>query len=410
MIRGFARNSVASFVTVSFFLIPFSVPAADWPQFRGPNGAAVSDETGLPLKWSASDGLRWKVELPGRGLSSPVIAGGRLYLTACTGYKQDRLHVLCFDATSGKKLWERQLTATGGTQCHPKTTMAAPTPATDGQRVFALFATGDLAAFDKDGGLLWYRSLVSDYPTIGNNVGMAASPVLWRDVLLVPMENIGESFLAGLDAATGRNVWRAERGRDINWVTPCLFTRNGQTEVLLQSRENLTAYDARTGARRWTYQGEGLSTIPSTVTAGGLVLVPGGDLTALRPQDSGTPDVVWKATKLRPATGTPLVYRDRVYSLGGAGVLNCADLKDGKVLWQQRLKGPFSASPIAADGKVYVVSEEGVASVVQLGDEPKVLATNTMGETILATPAISGGAIYLRSDRYLYCVGSGKSQ
>ncbi len=146
----------------------------DWGGFRGTDGRGISEEKELPLKWSKTDGLRWKAALPGRGLSCPVVAGGRVYLTACAGASQERLLMLCFDAAGGRELWRRELRATGSTQCNGKTCMAAATPAADGRRVVALFATGDLAAFDPDGRLLWYRSLVGDYPTIGNNVGMAA--------------------------------------------------------------------------------------------------------------------------------------------------------------------------------------------------------------------------------------------
>ncbi len=410
------NHRISSWVSLSVFLLGVLCAsvvnlcsAADWPMFRG-DGSAVSPDTGLPTAWGPAEGLRWKVDLPGRGLSSPAIAEGRVFLTACSGPLQERLHVLCYDLATGKKLWERQITATGNTLCHPKTCMAAPTPAADGKRIFTLFATGDLAAFDRDGALLWYRSLVGDYPTVGNNVGMAASPVLWKDTLFVPMENAGESFVAGLDANTGRNRWKAERPRIINWVSPCLLTRGGQTEVIFQSHEDVTAFDPLTGKVRWSYKGQGLSTIPSPVVVRDLVLVPGGDLTALRPGADGTPEVVWQATKLRPAVGTPVVYGGRVYALGGAGVLNCADLKDGKVLWQHRIKGPFSASPVVADGKAYVVNEEGTVFVVLLGDEPKTLASNAMGQTILATPAIADGAIFLRSDQNLYCVGAKKGR
>src|SRR5579875_3980237 len=137
--------------------------AGDWPQFRGPGGTAVSEEKGLPVKWSTTENVRWKAELPGRGVSSPVLAGGRVYVSAASTYRERRLHVLCFDAAKGEKLWERQFAATGGTMCHPKTSMAAPTPVTDGRHVYALFATGDLAAFTRDGDLLWYRALQRDY-------------------------------------------------------------------------------------------------------------------------------------------------------------------------------------------------------------------------------------------------------
>src|SRR5262249_3279700 len=153
--------------------------AADWPQFRGPGGTGISKETGLPVRWGAKENIRWKVDLPGRGLSNPVIAGGRVYVTACSGFEQTRLHVLCFDAATGKRLWGRQFWATGNTLCHNKTNMAAPSPVTDGKHVYALFATCDLFCLDKDGGLVWCRSLTRDYSTVGNNVGMASSPILW---------------------------------------------------------------------------------------------------------------------------------------------------------------------------------------------------------------------------------------
>lgn len=392
---------------------PAAVPGAaapSWPQFRGAGGTAVSEETRLPVKWGEGDNIRWKVELPGRGVSSPVIAGGRVYVTACTGYQQDRLHVLCFEAATGKKLWERQLWATGPTLCHAKTSMAGGTPATDGQRVYALFATGDLVCFDADGNLVWYRALVPDYPTIGNNVGMAASLVLWKDTLLVPMENVGESFAAGLDKLTGRNRWRTERLRDINWVTPLVIANQGSDEVLFQTRTDLTAYDPATGKQRWTYKANGLSSIPSPTAANGVLVVPGNEMVALRPgKDGAAPEVLWKNNKLRTSYATPLVYRDRLYLVTQAA-LACADLATGKVLWQERVEGPFSASLVAGDGKIYVVNEKGTTTVVQAGAEPRVLAINDLGGPMLATPAIAGGSIYLRSDQYLYCIGEKKDK
>src|SRR5438128_260440 len=182
---------------VATFLICAHIHAADAPQFRGELG--ISTEKGLPIKWNADAGLRWTAELPGKGLSNPVIAGGRVYVTATSAYQQKREVVLCFDVKTGKKLWERQVWGTGTTLCHPKTNMAAPTPITDGERVYALFATGDFVCYDKDGDLVWYRSLVGDYPTIGNNVGMAASPTMHGDTLLICLENVGESFAVGID-------------------------------------------------------------------------------------------------------------------------------------------------------------------------------------------------------------------
>ena len=382
--------------------------AADWPQFRGPGSLGTSEEKNLPVKWSAKEGLRWVADLPGRGLSSPVVAGNRVFVTATTGYQQSRLHVLCFDLASGKKLWERQFWSTGSTTCHPKTSMAAPTPVTDGKNVYALFATCDLVCLDMDGNLVWLRSLAGDYPTVTNQVGMAASPTIWKDTLLVLLENAGESFAAGIDTATGKNKWKVERKRQINWTTPIVIQNGNDAEVLFLNGSELAAYDPATGKKRWSYDGGG-STTPSAVPGKGMVLVPGSELVALKPPaGKGEPEVLWSSTPLRPATASPVYHDGRVYTVTGAGVLNCGDAASGKVLWQQRLKGPFSASPVVADGKLYAVNEAGICHVVQLGDKPEVLAANDVGDTILATPAISGGAILLRSDGKLWCVGEKK--
>lgn len=380
--------------------------AADWPQFRGPNSTGVSDEKELPVKWGPTENIRWKAELPGRGLSSPIITGNRVFVTACSGVDEKRLHVLCFDAASGKKLWERQFWATGLVGCHKKTNMAAPTPATDGQRIYALFSTCDLACLDLDGNLVWYRSLTGDYPTLTNQVGMAASPIVVGPVMVMLMENAGESFALGIDKLTGKNLWKIERARDINWTTPLTTTTAGKLEVLLQSPKELTAVDPATGVRRWGFETKGIATIPSAVAGNGAIYLPAGDFTALKPKADGTtPEVLWTSNRVRPATASPVLYEDRIYCLKGAGLLTCAEAATGNVLWEERVKGPFSASPVIADGKLYAVKEEGITTVVQLGAKPVVLANNPLGEVILGSPAISGGAIFLRSDQHLWCVG-----
>jgi outer membrane protein assembly factor BamB len=393
---------------VALLCLGSAASGADWPQFRGPGGSGVSPDA-APVTWDGRTGanVRWVTDLPGRGVSSPVVARGRIYVTACTGTRQDRLHVLCLDAATGKRLWERQFWATGNTLCNPRTCMAAPTPATDGDRAFALFASGDLAALDRDGNLLWYRSLARDYPQITNQVGMAASPVLCKDVLLLALETPGESFAAGLDTATGKNRWKLPRPRDTNWVTPLVRDCHGCREALFLSANDLTAYDPATGRELWAYRAEGLSptpSVPSLAAADGLLVT--GNGVALRPgQGRDGPAVAWKTNKLRPAYASPLCHDGRLYAVSNnATVLDCFDLKDGKVIWQQRVKGPFSASPVAAGGKLYLVNEEGVTTVIEPGPKPRVLATNPLGEQVLATPALAGGAIFLRSDRHLTCI------
>lgn len=395
------RNVAFGFAVSTLFVLTLSAPA-DWPQFRGPDGAGVADGNDLPVKWSKDENIRWKAALPGKGLSSPVVAGGKVFLTSCSAYQESRLHVLCFEAATGKQLWERQFWSTGSTTCHPKTNMAAPTPVTDGKSVYTLFATGDLAAFDADGNLLWYRALARDYPQITNQVGMAASPALFEDILLVPMENAGDSFAAGIDTRTGKNRWKVERPRDINWTTPLVVRQPGRIEALFMSPKGLTAYDPGTGRERWSYRGTGVSPIPSLAQGAGLVVLPGG--VALKPAGDNVA-TAWTSSKLRAGTGSPLCYRGRVYTVNNAGnILSCFDLKDGKSLWQERIQGPVSASPVAADGKLYVVNEEGATTVMAVDNEPKILTINPLAEPMLATPAIAGSALYLRSDQHLYCI------
>ena len=383
----------------------FSLRADDSPQFRGQGGLGISEKP-LPVHWDATENIRWKAELPGRGLSCPVIAGGRVFVTACTGANQDRLHVLCFDARSGKKLWHRQLWGTGNTLCHEKTCMAAPTPVTDGKRVIALFATADVVCYDVDGNLLWYRSLTGDYQKIGNNVGMAASPILHGDLFLLCLENAGASFAAGIDKYTGKNRWKIDRPRGINWVTPLLIQDAGKDLLLLQGAEELTAHDPATGKKRWSLAGNKLSTIPSPTAGDGLVFLAGEKFLAIRPStDKAPPEVVWQSTKLSGGYASPLYYKGLVYMLTAGGVLNCADGTTGKHLWSKRVEGKFAASPLAAGGKIYCVSEEGKTTILQAGTEGKILTTNALPETFLASPAAADGALYLRSDKHLYCIG-----
>ncbi len=389
-----------------FLGFTFPGTAADWPQFRGPNGASVSDEKDLPTTWTKTEGHRWKTALPARGVSGPVVVGNTIYLTASSGKKDDRLHVLAYNFKTGEQLWHRQFAATGGTNCHPMTCMAAPTPVADETGVYALFATGDLAAFDADGTLRWYRSLVGDYPTITNQVGMASSPILADGKLIVPMDNAGESFLAAIDTKTGTNLWKTDRLREINWVTPVTRSVDGRTpEILFPGRDGLSAYDAATGKRVWQLKGLG-GDIPTPTVSNGLVYTPSRGLVAMK-IEGGQGTEVWKSAKLSSGMSSPVVYDGVVYAASGAGVVNAADAKTGKSLWEERYgqKDKASASPVAGDGKVYVFAEKGLTTVFKAGRTAEILSTNDIGEEILGTPAVSGGAIIIRTDKTLFCIG-----
>lgn len=394
------------FISIAGLLIAtVLVSAGDWSQFRGPDGSGISTESNLPATWAPDQNVIWKANVTGRSVSSPIVAGGRVYVAAAAGTQNDKLNVTCFDAVTGKRLWHRQINATGNTGCHPKSSMAAPTPTADADGVYVLFATADLVSFDKDGNLRWYRSLAGDYPKIANQVGMASSPILWKDKLIVPMDSGGDSFLAALDTKDGHNLWKIERPKDINWVTPALRKVGDKAEVLFLSRAGMSAYDADNGKKIWSYGTEG-SSIPTPVMMGDQVLMMSRGLVCLQPKGESTPDLAWTSQKLASGSCTPVVYKDRIYNVSAAGVLVCGD-KLGNEIWTERLKkGKYWASPIAADDKIYVCNDEGICTVVQAGgDKPEVLGTNDLKEEIMGTPAIANGNIYLQTVKGLYCIG-----
>jgi outer membrane protein assembly factor BamB len=401
--------------------------AADWLEFRGPGGSGAAGDDELPVSWGAppaAEGapageegkgsaragernIAWKAALPGRGVSSPIVVQGRVFVTASSGFRQDRLHALLFDAASGKRLWERQFWASGQTQCHPKTCMAAPTPTSDGERLYAFYSTNDVFAFDFDGNLLWLRGLTHDYPNAANSVGMCSSLVVAGGTLVVQVENDADSFAAGLDVATGANRWKIPRPAQVNWTSPIVLPRpdGAGSMVVLQSGEGPSAHDPATGYRLWSFAAAGQG-IPSVAAADGVLYVPTAGLTALRlAPETLTPEVVWESKRLGASTPSPVIHRGRVYVLSGS-ILKCADAMNGELLWQLRVEGPFSSTPVASGGHLYLFNEDGVAQVVKLGEEPGkegvVAGTSHLGESVLSTPAVAGGALFVRTDGHLW--------
>jgi outer membrane protein assembly factor BamB len=382
----------------SIFLLAFglysSFTYADWLQFRGSNAAAVSTDAQVP-----SDELKiaWTADLPGRGLSAPIVVGDKVFVTCSSGPGQDTLHVFCFNAKDGSRRWERAMRATGRTMSHSKTCVAANTPCSDGERVFALFSSNDLFAFDLDGNLLWLRGLTFDYPNASNSLGMSQSPVVIGKTLVVQSENDAESFAAGLDVTTGMNKWRLERPKAANWTSATLL----KGVAALQSSKGILGVDPDTGKTVWNYE-DGASTIPSSVVSGDLLYAVSKGITALAPE-KGSVTQLWRNEKLNPGTASPLVLGDHLYVVNGAGVLIKASIKNGDEAWKLRLKGPFSGSPVAAGKRIYIVNERGIFQTIDPdAPEGKVTQAIELNETVLTTPAISGGAIYVRSDAKLW--------
>ena len=378
---------------------------ADWRQFRGNDTNSVAVDENVPVTWSETDNIAWKSELPGRGLSGPIVVRNRVFVTSSSGHDQDRLHVHCFDVTSGDQLWERQFWATGRTACQEKMCVATPTPAGDDTRIFAFYSSNDLACLDLNGNLIWFRGLTYDYPNASNSLGMASSPVVVGDTVIVQVESDTDSFATGIDVNTGLARWKINRPRRSNWTSPTILRGNSAAEtlVLLQSSAGVSAVRPRTGKVVWNYD-EGAATIPSSTVDGRTVYIPSHGLTALHAfPDSGIPPKkLWRSSRLGPSTPSPLVLNGFVYTLSGPGILRCADTQTGEKAWDLRLRGAYSATPVAAGGRLYFFTEEGVGKVVQTGPRGILIAENDLREPVLCTPAIADGALYVRSDQHLW--------
>ena len=393
--------------TLALAALPLTAFAGDWPQFRGPDSTAVSADAKIPAKPK----IDWSAPLPGRGLASPIVVGTKVFITCSSGPKQERLHLICFNAADGAKIWERQLQATGRTMSHPKTAIAASTPCSDGRRVFALWSCNDLAAFDLDGNLLWVRGLTTDYPNASNSIGMASSPIVIGETVVTMIENDSESYSLGVDANTGRNLWKLDRPKAANWTSPLPLRADAKpaTIALLQSSKGLLAVDAASGSRLWEYTG-GASTMSSSVVAAGVIYAPSNGVTALTPQASNAaPEQLWNSKQINPATISPLVLDGRIFSINGAGVITTADTKTGGIGWKLRLTGPFSGSPVGAGSHLLAVNEKGLVQVVDIA-KPEGAITGTLQlpmnaetkEMILCTPALSEGHVFVRTDSTLW--------
>src|SRR4051812_19150250 len=261
------RNTFTTFAAAFIVCLQPAIysSASDWPQFRGPSSSAYSADAKVPQ----NPKIYWSAPLPGRGLASPIIIGDKVFVTCSSGPRQERLHVICFGAKDGGKVWERQLKATGRTMSHPKTAVASCTPCSDGKRVFALWSSNDLAAFDLDGNLLWLRGLTVDYANASNSLGMASSPIVIGETVVTMIENDSESYTLGIDANTGRNLWKMDRPKAANWSTPILWRadKDSATTVVLQSSKGLVGVDPATGSPLWEYT-DGASTTCSGVVVG----------------------------------------------------------------------------------------------------------------------------------------------
>ena len=402
--------------------------AENWPQFRGPSSQGLSSETGLPLRWDATTNVRWKTPLPGPGHSSPVVWGDRVFLTAfraaagIRSYFSNRgeLLVLALDSRNGRILWERNVGAPQIEATHSTNAPASPTPVTDGRLVYAHFGSRGLVAYDFEGRQVWVKPL----GPFQNEWGSASSPILYNNLLILNSDTDGEDFLLAVDKATGKTVWRTSRPQTTRaWPTPFIWTAaaqgtpSGRDQIVVSGSDTVRAYDPANGGEIWNVSGLTMFVTPTPVAAHGLLFVasngPGGNVfMAIRPGGRGNvtaTHVAWKYDRAAPYSASPIVVGDYLYGFKNGGVVICLNAKTGQLAYQQRMRarGDAYASPIAAEGRIYITSDDGDTSVIAAKPTFELLATNSIGERVMASPAAANGVLYLRSDRHLFAI-SGK--
>jgi outer membrane protein assembly factor BamB len=417
---------------------------SNWPQWRGPDGQGVSMETGLPTEWSGVENVKWKTAIAGRGHSSPIVWGKKIFLTSALDGEtipgrtagvthkmsdgstfvhpdavganlRHTFKVICVDRDSGKILWER-VAYEGEVKDsrHKKASFASSTPATDGKYVFAFFGSEGLYAYDFKGKQIWKQ----DMGTLGTaSVGYGVSPILYDNLVIMQCDESGmKSFIAAFDKKTGKEVWRVARNVDVTWSTPVLVQTGTRTELVTGAAEAIIAYDPATGKELWRHKGLESNAVPTPVVSKDLVVLTSGSpikiALALKAGGSGdvtgTSQLAWSYHKGTAYVPSPILYGDYVYLMTDRGLLTCLDAKTGKMEYEgARVPKPttFLASPVAYEGKILLTSEEGETFVLKAGPKYEVLRSNSVGEPVYASPAIANGNLFIRGKKHLFAIG-----
>jgi len=407
---------VIGFISLTV-LINAALAAGEWPQFRGPTGDGHSAAQGVPLKWSETENVAWKTAIPGQGWSSPVVFNEQVWLTtALDGGKS--LRAICVHRDKGTVLHNIELFKPQhpGT-IHQLNSFASPTPVIDAERVYCHFGNFGTAAIDrKTGSVAWKNTAFAD---VVYTVGPGSSPILHGDRFIVHCDGINKRFLLALDRRTGKVAWKTERSNSIkksdqqekSFSTPVLV-KQGEKDVLIsQHADAITAYDPATGAELWQFKYEGYSNVAVPVTGHGLVFMNTGydfpQFFALKLGDKGEvpkSNVSWKITRGIGPRISPILVGNELYLITDDGVLQCVDAKTGEQHWKQRIGGQYCASPVFVDGRLYFCDQAGMTTVVAPGKVFQQLAQNKLGDGFMASPAIAGKALFLRSKSHLYRV------
>ena len=399
-------------------LTMFCLPARaeNWPQFRGPAGDGHSTAKGLPIHWDTEQNVAWKVKIPGLGWSSPIIQDGKLYLTAAVPVGKDgadqSLRTLCLNPQNGETIWDTEVfLQPGPTKIHSKNSHASPTPITDGKRLFVHFGTNGTACLDLKGEVLWRNTDLKYDPVHGSG----GSPVLVDQNLIFSCDGSDLQFVTALDASTGKVRWKTERdsadGKKFSFSTPLVLRLNGKTQIVSPGSNCVNSYDAADGHEIWKVRYDGYSVIPCPIFGHGLIFVCTGynspSLYAIRPDGEGDvtdTHVEWKLSKAVPHSPSLILVDAELYLVSDQGIATCLEAKTGEQYWQKRLGGNYSASPIAAEGRIYFQSEQGEGIVLQAGQEFAELARNPLGERSLASYAAGDRTLFIRTEGHLYCV------
>jgi len=427
-----------------------TLAAENWPEWRGPNGNGVSGERAVPVRWCPEEGIAWKAPLGGLGVSSPVVWGDRVFVTSQIGRgrlregshptaargegmpeelplggeradpdggKVDFL-VEAYDRSDGQRLWGHRFEAEGAfPELHQKHNMASPSPVTDGEHVYAWFATGQLVALDMAGRLAWQRHFGKDSP-FDIRWGHGSSPRLYQELLILQCQRQSASYVVALDKRTGEQRWRGDRDPGVeSYSTPLLVRWRERDELIVNSSQRVEGLDPATGELLWWAGEPRRYGVPSPAYDQGVLYmsrgIRSGPYLSLRVGGRGDVSkthVSWRVPTGAPYASSLVYYAGLVYMANGNGIVSCIDGQTGELVWRERIGGVYTASPVAADGRVYLLNEGGEMVVLHAGREPVVLERNRVDGRTVASPAISNGQLFIRTDTHLICIGDGGTQ
>jgi outer membrane protein assembly factor BamB len=396
--------------------------AGDWPGWRGPRGDGVSDEKDTPIKWSATENVAWKTAIPGKGHSSPIVWGDRVFLTTCIeedAKRPDdkaRRMLLCLDRRDGAILWQKEVISAKLEKVHRLNSRASSTPATDGKHVFVTFLDGTrvvVAAYDFDGKEAWQKSP----GRFSSTHGFCSSPILYKDTVIVNCDHDGDGYVVALAKATGEPRWRIERPNHTrSYCAPLIVDAAGKKQMVMSGSKCVAGYDPDTGKQWWIIDGPTEQFVSSLVFLEDTFFLTAGFPThhymGIKPDGAGNvtrTHVAWHHEVKNAREGayvpSPVAYGHWFFAVSDDGILNCFDAKGGEWKWRERLGKHHSASPVLAGGHLYFTADSGDTYVLKAGDKFEVVSKNPLGEECYASPAVSRGQIFLRGDRHLFCIG-----